>query len=86
MRAALLLVPAAIVLLATAMLPAALGRAFDWSPYALVICGCVLGFSFGVGSTLVLWLTGPVGRCERCNHELGEAFRCTGCGWVWWQE
>ena len=43
------------VLLSVCMMVAALGRAWDWSPFALVVCGAILGFSVGVALTVMVY-------------------------------
>jgi hypothetical protein len=48
-----------LAMLALCTVPAILGRALDWSPYALVVLGALLGVCFGFALTLLLYLTGP---------------------------
>lgn len=51
-----------VILLTLCMQVALIGRAWDWSPFALVVLGALLGFSFATGLILFLYATGEDGE------------------------
>ena len=60
-----------------AMLLAMLGRAWDWSPFAMVLSGAVLGFAVGIALTVLVYESDddPLGECRDPNPLYGTV-RC----------
>lgn len=78
--ATIALVASAVV---TVMLIALVGRAWDWSPFALVMSGAILGLCVGVGLTVMLYATDAPPeswtgvRCGAVNPMLGGRLVCS---------
>lgn len=60
MRALVVFAIGGVILAALCMFPAVIGRAMDWSAFALVLSGAVLGVSFGIAATIYLYVTGTI--------------------------
>lgn len=58
MRALGALIITGIALAGLGMPVAIIGRAMDWSPYALVMLGAATGLLVGIGFTMFLYVTG----------------------------
>lgn len=59
MRAIVAFGVALLVLAVFGMAAAVVGRAADWSPYALVMLGAIAGFLVGFAATVYLYVTDP---------------------------
>ena len=68
-----------IALVTFCMLIAILGRVWDWSPFALVVSGAVLGFAVAVGLTVLVYETDePAWGADPCAApSLTRLFACT---------